>query len=499
MSLLVCASLASCKFFTMEPLRITGYSPERQVVPVESIDSVSVTFSADASQVLAESAFSLEENGVKMTGKFEWVGGRKLVFRPYKPFSMTSRYLISVSTAAEDTDGNSLEKAFEHEFRGLPDIERPRITNITPLNNSRIDTVEPLIEITFSEPMNRTSVLDGVSFSPAIDGFFVESPDLQTFTYRLEESLSWQTWYTITIRDSVEDAAGNTQGALHTCSFYTGTDSEDLAIISVAASTPALALIPDDPATPQEEVTEAIEKDSDIILLFSNPVDKETVPGNISISPAISMDFEWNEDGDELTVSLSKPFVYNLLYTLSINSALADIQGNTLRESSTYNIRTNGPGSRPPAVTRAELTNTFSSSVPVQPLTLLEPLMNFDFHPDLCSSACYGFLDLYISIADGATISQFQFLSSFSASAENASVTPIACQTGAGISYHAAEFPPDTIPGTEVIRIILEIDNSQGVYNDKPGKISFSLDNSFKDSLDNYLPETWAIDVYTTN
>lgn len=499
MSLLVCAGLASCKFFTMEPLRITGHSPERAIAPVESMDSVSVTFSADASRVLAESAFSLEENGVKMTGKFEWAGSRKMIFRPYKPFSTTSRYLISVSTTAEDTDGNSLEKAFEHEFRGLPDIERPRITNVTPLNNSRIDTAEPLIEITFSEPMNRTSVLDGISFSPPIDGFFIESPDLRTFTYRLEESLSWQTWYTITIRDSVEDSAGNTQGAPHTCSFYTGTDSEDLAIISVAASSPALLLIPDNPVTPQEEATEAIEKDSDIILLFSKPVDKETVSGNISISPAISMDFEWNENGDELTISFSKPFAYNMFYTLSINSALADTQGNTLQQSSAYNIRTNGPGSRPPAVTRAQLTNTFASSVPVSPLETLEPLMNITFPDELCNNACYGFLDLYISIADGATISQFHFLSSFSASAENAIVTPIACQTGAGISYHAAEFPPDTTPGTEVIRIILEIDNSYIHHNDKPGRISFSIDNSFRDSLDNYLPETWAIDVYTTN
>lgn len=499
LTLLCCLGGGSCKFFSIEPLHISNYTPKNSVVSVGDLDSVSVTFSAEASRVLAESAFSLEENGVKLTGKFEWSGNTTLIFRPFKPFNTTSRYLMSVSTAAEDIDGNSIEKEFSHEFRGLPDIERPEIIQITPLDNSRIDTITPHIEITFSEPMDRPSVLNGITFSPPIDGFFIESADLRSFTYRIEDDLSWQTWYTITIQDSVRDTAGNTPGSTQTCSFFTGTVSENLAIISVTATNPVYALIQDDPSTPEEEVSAGIEKNSAVTIQFSQQIDKDTATGNISITPAAPMDFSWNESGDELTISFSKPFVYNRLYTLSINANLSDIQGNTLLNNSIYNIRTNGSGSRPPAVVRADLTNSFSELGAVQGLDTLEPLMNITFPDELCTESQHGFIDVYISVAEGAAISPFQFLSAFSVSAENASVTPVACQVGEDIAWYASEFPPEEIPDTEVIRIIVEIDNSESSYRDTPGRISISLDSSFKDTLDNALPETWALDVYTTN
>jgi hypothetical protein len=61
------------------------------------------------------------------------------------------------------------------------------------------------------------------------------------------------------------------------------------------------------------------------------------------------------------------------------------------------------------------------------------------------------------------------------------------------------EIPPEMVPGCEVIRVIVDIDNSMPDYQDTPGKITLSLDTTFHDTLDNHLPETWVMDIYTTN
>jgi hypothetical protein len=63
----------------------------------------------------------------------------------------------------------------------------------------------------------------------------------------------------------------------------------------------------------------------------------------------------------------------------------------------------------------------------------------------------------------------------------------------------ASELPPETIPGAQVIRVVVDIDNSSAPFNDKSGKISLSFNTSLRDTFGNHLPEQWGIDVYTTN
>jgi hypothetical protein len=494
-----CVMLGSCKFFSMEPLQITGFTPREEVVAMDSLDRVSITFSANVSRKLVENAFSLEENGIKMQGKFEWAGGKKFFFVPYKSFREASQYLMTVSTSAEDVQGNSLDKDFSWKFSGSPDTQRPDITGITPADKTILDTVRPVLEFAFSEPMNRTSIIEGISFQPSVDGFFIESPDNTSFHFRLEKNLTWQTRYTITIRESVKDLSGNTLGTTKTYTFFTGTDSEKLQLSTIQTSNPPLVLVPDDPDTQEEEITHYVEKDSDIIIAFSKPVEKETANGTIVLAPAHTSSFSWNETGDQLTLSFSKPLVYNTVYTLSVNEGLTDIQGNGLAANAVYKFRANGVSSRPPAIARVYYTNSFHDNYPIEPIIEVETLSFITFPNEVNTSPCYGFFDIHMALADGASVSPFELYSAFAISAQNASITPIAYQTGASITFMVTEIPPEMVPGCEVIRVIVDIDNSMPDYQDTPGKITLSLDTTFHDTLDNHLPETWVMDIYTTN
>ena len=200
-------------------------------------------------------------------------------------------------------------------------------------------------------------------------------------------------------------------------------------------------------------------------------------------------------DDDDAVLTLPREhFPYDCLYTLVLAESITDGRA-TLAASVTCKFRTDGAASRLPEIARA-FTNTFAGT-PVS-LTVLEPLSIITFSSAVCEAPCYGFFDIHAVLAL-ASLVPASIYSSLSLSADNATVTPVACQTGDGITFMASELPPETIPGAQVIRVVVDIDNSSAPFNDKSGKISLSFNTSLCDTFGNHLPEQWGIDVYTTN
>ena len=199
LALLAAVLVAACELYPMEPLRVIASTPETAVVDTAALDAVSLTFSADVPKRLIESSFTLEEDDIPLAGTFVWRNYRTVQFRPLAPFSANARYRMTLTTAAEDYDGNSLERPFIHEFRGTDDEERPRLVSVSPATNGTTDTVLPILEFNFSEPMDRSSVIDGVRISPSATGYVAESETHRSFRFVLTEELLWQTRYTVTI------------------------------------------------------------------------------------------------------------------------------------------------------------------------------------------------------------------------------------------------------------------------------------------------------------
>ena len=495
------AALAvSCELYPMEPLRVTAWTPDTAVVDTAALEAVSLTFSADVPERLIESSFTLEEDDLPLDGTFVWLDDRTMRFQPHTPFSAHARYRITLATSAEDRDGNSLKEPFVHEFRGCADTERPALLSVTPADDSITDTVTPDLEFVFSEPMDRGSVLDGITISPPAAGYYTESANHAAFRFILTENLRWQTRYTMTIPGTVRDNNGNDKGSAETFSFFTGSDSRNPEIETVSVTRPdRTILVPDVPDDNTETVTAGIEKDAAILIRFSEPVARESAGKNLTITPAVPYDTSWNDDDAVLTLTPREHFPYDCLYTLVLAEGITDRQGNPLAASVTCKFRTDGAASRPPEIARAAFTNTFSAGTPVLPLTVLEPLSIITFSSAVCEAPCYGFFDIHAVLAPGASLVPASIYSSLSLSADNATVTPVACQTGESITFMASELPPETIPGAQVIRVVVDIDNSSAPFNDKSGKISLSFNTSLRDTFGNHLPEQWGIDVYTTN
>ena len=310
----------------MEPLTVTKVNPDTEYADTQTLKKVDVYFSADVDKTLTESAFSLLEDGVPMEGRYGWPEDNHLSYSVIEQFNETSIYTIKVTTMAEDTDGNSLKDDYTHTFRSSGDSQRPSIVSITPAINERIAQVRPTIEVTFSEPMDITSFLNGFHLYPSAEGYFAESVNNTVFRYVLTEDLDWQMNYTITVSDTVMDTVGNNLGKEGKQSFYIGDETTAPSIVSVTDESSGAVLTIDDLLTLEETINAGVEKNSRITIQFSEEMDRSIVPNCLNFVPSITYNTEWNVAGTALTIKPVESFNRDTIYVLTIGKACTDVQ-----------------------------------------------------------------------------------------------------------------------------------------------------------------------------
>lgn len=508
-SALVIASLAlgACKFIEMRPLAIERLEPSEDIIDVESIVSIEVFFSAEVDRTLTEGAFSLLEDGIGVDGAVAWPGPDRLSFRPFERLERGKTYSIRITTRAEDVDGNSLKDEFTKTFRSSADSERPRLVSVAPAPGSPVAAVRPEITLSFSEPMDTSSVIDAFSLSPDADGYFTESEDLTIFRYVLTEDLDWQTAYSIEIAEDAKDLAENSLGKKETRAFFTGTDSEKPSVASATTTDTNLPLPEDNRLDAVETVTEGVGRKDAITIRFSEPMDKTSAEGAIRFTPQVGYETGWNGAGTELTLMPTDGFAWNALVTLTVATTARDLQGNALERETTRKFRVNSPRSRPPRVVSVSFLNGYdeSGNPLVSGLVELEPLCAFAFDAKFTDStnAVIAFFDVYLDLAEGADLSLAEFVEHFSVSAGGASITPFACQIDDAVSYAKAAVPTNggaPLPeGRHVARYLALVSNHGSSYESVPGLLTLSLAAGFADSLGNELESAWTVTAVTTD
>lgn len=142
-------------------------------------------------------------NTAAMSAQFIGVDGHSYAFR----------------TLARDRAGNLEAAPAGNDTWTLVDVTRPFTTSGTP-RGANVDAT-PAITITFSEPMDRASVEQAFSLSPAMDGQFAWSSDSRTVTWTPNRGLEAGTRYVVAIDSSARDLAGNTATGLYTFDFTT--------------------------------------------------------------------------------------------------------------------------------------------------------------------------------------------------------------------------------------------------------------------------------------
>src|SRR3989475_784372 len=128
-------------------------------------------------------------------------------------------HVYAFRSIARDRAGNVEAAPATNDTWTLVDVFAPFVTDSRPVGSNT--NLTPWIIVTFSEPMNRSSVEAAFSITPAMDGAFLWSSDSRVMTFVPARDLDSGATYFVVIDPTARDLAGNTMVQSKTFQFAT--------------------------------------------------------------------------------------------------------------------------------------------------------------------------------------------------------------------------------------------------------------------------------------
>lgn len=166
----------------------------------------------------------------------------------------------------------------------------PQGNSVLPIDNSFVTT--------FSEPMDKQSVIDRVSLDPNIAGKW-NWQDSKTLKFVAIKQLDIDTNYRLILKSGAKAISGS----------YI--DIDNTFLFKTVGSLRVTRIVPGSGSS-------AVRLGSNINITFDQPVIQGDLEGKISITPSISFNKSWS--GNKLTISPTKQFNYHTKYVVSISS-----------------------------------------------------------------------------------------------------------------------------------------------------------------------------------
>jgi hypothetical protein len=270
-------------------------------------------------------------------------------------------YTLSVSSAAETLQGNSLLEELHHQFRlGLPP-GRPTVLSLNPADNATVDNPRCPLVFTFSQPMNQDSALASLSLSPSLN--CTQSWNATATVWTLTPQADWPTGQDLAVSLTASTLFNQGQQAMgqnFASHFrYKPDDATSLTLVSVTQDNlpPLLSLspAPNSPLGPTTLVS-GWPIDSDVVLNFSQPVVLSSLSSLLSVPEGISYTLR---PSDQLTsasprLHFATPLPWNQVLGFSLQSGVRSAQGLASVQPVFFWIKTDSMQEFPPSVTLAE-------------------------------------------------------------------------------------------------------------------------------------------------
>ncbi len=337
----------SFNFNTSRP-KVMFWFPTSFSTNINPNTPISLYFSKKMDCESTNNAFSLTSSSGAINGFFSWDPGMKLmVFKPSEALRDSVMYTITLTTAAEDADGNDLLTKFESVFYINNDIQPPTVVNYTPPNNAVNVAANSNIVITFSEAIDLDTIYNGISISPSVQWMYTSNPTRTVITFDPTYNLTIGSTYTITIAGSVTDQNGNPLANPLSFTFTIGNDFLHPAITAVTSNDWTGA-----PMTWDENVIpfHNVEKDEPITITFSEPINVASLNQAISLNPSCPFYYTMAGGNTQAIINFTEPMESETNYTLHIASTVTDVSNNPLDRNYIYHFITDGEHSRRPAI-----------------------------------------------------------------------------------------------------------------------------------------------------
>ncbi len=212
------------------------------------------------------------------------------------------------------------------------DIDRPSVLSVAPEHLSENISSHTAITVVFSKEMDRIKTHQAFTLSAHktgnVEGFF-SWRDGRTLCFTPRTPLS-DNCYTIRVDTSAEDTKGNDLAEIHESVFYVNTDLTPPEILSHTPADNAIGVHPFPASDPEHYAS------SFIRMVFSEPIDLDSLYSGFSITPSVQGLFSWNETHTEILFTQLSDLLPGTSYTVTLNTSLLDSHGNALAENYSY-------------------------------------------------------------------------------------------------------------------------------------------------------------------
>ncbi len=182
------------------------------------------TVTAGFSEKLAPwsvAAFSLSWDGVtNILGNTMLQGDSQISFVPSSALCFDRTFTAVIDTGVYDLCGNRLLTPYSWTFQTMADTVKPKVLAALPANGDTLASVNQVIVLRFSEPMDTSSARQAFSVSPTISGNFSWSGDT-LMSFAPSETLAFRRQYQVTVGTGARDLAGNNLAAAWSSGFTT--------------------------------------------------------------------------------------------------------------------------------------------------------------------------------------------------------------------------------------------------------------------------------------
>jgi hypothetical protein len=316
------------------PPVVTSVSPADAATGVSVNSKVSVAFSEPMDPATINSGTIFLRNSATLATVAGVVAynaaSNTATFTPGSALSFSTGYTITVSTGAKDAGGNPLAATFTASFSTAtaPDTTAPTVTGTLPTNGAGNVSVGTLIGVTFSEQMDPSTItgssiaLRVAATGAPVAGFVAYSAATNTAVFAPSVPLGYSTGYTIVVGTGAKDAAGNALAAVFTAGFTT---------VAAPDATPPTVLS----TSPANGATN-VAISSVITVTFSEAMDLFTIDAatvtlrNNTTSATVAGTFSYNAGTNTSTFAPTAALAYSTGYTLTLNTGVKDVAGNSL-------------------------------------------------------------------------------------------------------------------------------------------------------------------------
>jgi hypothetical protein len=210
---------------------------------------------------------------------------------------------------------------------GVPaDVTSPTVTQVTPAPGSSQVATSTQLVVTFSEPMNVSTVQVSTAPQTNLSTRTWSNGDSQ-LTLQPGELLAQNTRYSLFVEG--RDKAGNLLTGTKAYSFTTTGPAPDTTAPTVLSNTPSASAI-------------GVARNASITVVFSEPMDKASAQTAFGITSPPGFNagvFDWNPAGTEMTFNPDTDFGYGTEVNWRVSTAAKDLAGNALGSAATGTFR----------------------------------------------------------------------------------------------------------------------------------------------------------------